>query len=273
SIQTTGELFTNGTEAEKIATAIKLILSSTEGQKENESGEIQTGVKTLHLIVCGVQAYQTDGFVELKYAVKDAAALKRIITEKFSYEFELIHTYELYDTDFSNENLNGILNRIAETLGENDYLLFFYAGHGAFIKNDTIYEYILKFSEKSGGLALSWLMESLDAINTQETTLILDACNSGIVVDYIIKNTIQKNIHYQTMKKKINIITSSKHWEKSAEIKELGHGLFTYCLLTVLESIEEFDIEKIVNELLLQMKNNSLKYLEEVQFPGIFLSD
>ena len=133
-------------------------------------------------------------------------------------------------------------------------------------------EYILKYPDTPGGIGLTQLIKGLESLQAAQTTLILDACNSGAAVDYLVKNFVQKSLHNQTQERPFNVITSSKQWEKSAEIKSLGHGLFTHSLLHAIRESATLDWGQIANALFKQMRIDSQHLLGQIQFPGIYLS-
>jgi|GEM_PF-2104766 len=273
TLKTTTELFSDGQETEKILSVMEHHTIRLESEAPEKPEFIHNVDKTIHVILCAAEDYQLDGFAPLFFAADDVTAVEALIRKQYADEFQTILTHTLLNDDFSHEKLDVILNHIAESSGANQHIIFFYAGHGAFIQEEETYEYILKYPNTPGGLRLTKLMQGLESIQASQTTLILDACNSGAAVDYLVKNLVQKNLHNQTRQNHINVITSSKQWGKSAEIKSLGHGLFTHCLLQSMETNETLDWEKIANELLLQMKTHSQIHLGTIQFPGIYLSE
>jgi len=270
TMRTASEVF-SGINTEEMVNSI--IERNTAEKPSSVAKKNETNDKVnLFLVSCGVANYQTEDFSPLNYAIQDAEKIEKAIAEKYKDEYKEIITYSLYDNQFTEENLNNLINTINEKAGRADHIIFFYAGHGTFAKSEKGGDYILKYPDKTGGVAIETLYKTLNSIRAEEITIFLDACNSGSAVDHIIKRRIQKKLPNTAHASRINVITSSKEWESSAEIKALEHGLFTYCLLEAIESTDGFEIDKIANELIKQMTEKSLKYLNELRIPGVFLS-
>jgi hypothetical protein len=115
---------------------------------------------------------------KLDNPIDDATKLKQILQKRYGFEKE--HIFFL-----TNQTRKEILNKLTElrrSLGESDNLLVYYAGHGHY-DPDTKYGYLIPIDGKrddiSDYLSESDITNSLKAIKTNHTLLILDACFSG----------------------------------------------------------------------------------------------
>lgn len=75
-------------------------------------------------VVIGVNEYE-NGIARLQTAVDDARELARLLKEEHGYEVWLL------DRDVTFDNLKQLLEeRLPQKMGDDDRLLFYFAGHG-----------------------------------------------------------------------------------------------------------------------------------------------
>ena len=134
-----------------------------------------------YAILIGEKDYQDPGFPDLNNPIKDAGELREILQNQYTFSAANIDT--LY-----NRNREDIMQTIVQrcnTLGDNDNLIIFFAGHGTAIKDQfgDIDGYWIPVSAKRG-LTASYI--SADDINkalkqskARHILLMADACFSG----------------------------------------------------------------------------------------------
>ncbi|MEM6377833.1 MAG: caspase family protein, partial [Bacteroidota bacterium] len=179
-------------------------------------GSAWTGTEdpTLYIISVGTADY-TDTILDLRYAEQDAAAMSKALYTTGNQLFEIANGVEAYclttkkDEDLlanttiqwafpSKENIRKTFLQVQEKAKAEDVVVVYFAGHGlTFGQNDKVQFYYL-----TQAFANEELIEVADtrqkfAISSEELTkwlknipalkqvLIIDACNSGNVVENI----------------------------------------------------------------------------------------
>jgi Caspase domain/Glucodextranase, domain B len=115
---------------------------------------------------------------KLDNPIDDATKLKQVLQKKYGFEKE--HIFFL--TNQTRKEVISKLSELRRSLSESDNLLVYYSGHG-FYDAETKYGYLIPIDGKLGDvsdyLSESDITNSLKAIKTNHTLLILDACFSG----------------------------------------------------------------------------------------------
>ncbi|MDQ1341133.1 MAG: hypothetical protein QG567_2291, partial [Campylobacterota bacterium] len=93
----------------------------------------------LYLVNIAVSDYENES-LDLKYSVKDALAIKDKFIKKNKKRFKQIHTFDLYDTNVAQENIDNVFNNIAKKIKYNDSFVLYIAGHGT--SKDGRYQFI-----------------------------------------------------------------------------------------------------------------------------------
>ena len=133
-----------------------------------------------HLLVIGINKYQDSKLPQLNNTVLGAQEIKRLLVDK--YQFENDKLIELYDEEATQSKIINALRWYAESLGEKDSLLIYYAGHGEYdeaidvgywIPNDAEYGNIGSY------LSFDMLSRWLKAIKSRHTFIMTDSTHSG----------------------------------------------------------------------------------------------
>jgi len=133
---------------------------------------------TAHLLVIGIDAYAA--CPPLQNAVRDAQAMADVLTQH--YQFEAAHVTKLLDHNATRSNIHAVLRRYAQTLGERDSLLIYYAGHGSYDKVfDRGYWVPVegRSDDPSSFFSSDDIVTALRSIKTLHTLVISDSCFSG----------------------------------------------------------------------------------------------
>jgi len=230
--------------------------------------------KDLYILSCAVETYENEQFENLSFAIDDAKAITTLFQNPEWFDVENINLHELYGDELNQETLLAAFEQLKNEMHREDILILFFAGHGFYKQEEGIERFYLKYpGNNDNGLSLDALYKQLKLLPNQNTLIITDSCYSGAITDYFasmfIKNTANKSVE----QKDISVLVSAQAWMKSPEITELGHGLFTYNLLTLISSRERFNIEVLFKEFPKEMAKSSERYLEEVILPAFFISN
>lgn len=131
-----------------------------------------------YALLIGVQQYEDPAINSLTEPIKDARLLRKVLTEKYTFEPQDITLLE----NPNYEKMNVALEELSTKVTPNDFLLIFYAGHGYYDENSKAGFWLPSDAQKkskSKWFRNSALVENMGAINSKHTLLIADACFSG----------------------------------------------------------------------------------------------
>ena len=126
-----------------------------------------------YALVIGNDKYEV--LPSLKTAVNDANAVASVLENKYGFKTKLLLNATRYDILLT-------LNQLRESLGENDNLLIYYAGHGELdAKNDRGYWLPV---DADPHLNANWISniaitDILNAMNAKHVMVVADSCYSG----------------------------------------------------------------------------------------------
>lgn len=153
---------------------ISSLVQSFEVNYINESPK-----RDLYIITVGVSKYANQDF-NLTYATKDAGDIKELLSAQ-SEMFENIHHLNFLDNQATPENITATKSKLNQSKID-DYVIFFFAGHGLLDKNLNYYlgAHNIDFSNpSSGGLAYESVQDLLSNIKARNKLILIDACHSG----------------------------------------------------------------------------------------------
>ncbi len=131
-------------------------------------------------LIIGVNDYDDQDIPDLDNPIKDADALYRTLTGKYTFDPENIFMLKNPGrTDIIRE-----LDQLRAKITPNDNLLIFYAGHGYWDEQARIGYWLPSNASKettADWFRNSTLVDYLQAINSKHTLLITDACFAGSI--------------------------------------------------------------------------------------------
>lgn len=209
----------------------------------------------LYVISIGISQYR-DPSMNLQYAAKDARQIENLITnsaKRFlnSPEEENVNGYLLANDTTQKaippvrENIKEVFQSVSRIAKPEDIVVVFFAGHATYAAN-TKNLYFLTADAKSteiGGLennvAISddVLFQWLQQIRAQKKVLILDACNSGSVIENY--NSLGRTIDGDRLKALerlkdragMIILAAAAKSQPAYETSFVEQGLLTYAIL------------------------------------------
>ena len=186
-------------------------------------------------VVIGINKYNP--WPGLEYAVNDAKAVRGSL-ERMGYD----KVIEIYDRDATRLRIARILgDELLGTLGPNDCLLVYFAGHGAteILKDGAQEGYIVPVDAdtanyEGSAISMSYIHSMIKRYRAKHILFVFDSCYSGLGLkrgggqnkgDALVQNMATKMVRM--------IITAGGKDEQAAETK--GHGVFTKSFLDVLD--------------------------------------
>ncbi|WP_461209070.1 protein kinase domain-containing protein [Desulfocurvus sp. DL9XJH121] len=165
---------------------------------------------------------------ELKCCVDDAVDVATMLREdNFGYI-----VYELRDLEATLENIKSEISRILK--GNHEDIVIFFAGHGV-LADDGVYLCSVDCKRYNEGLSVAYLNRIINSIaKDKNVLLILDCCHSGAAMAknrsvVPITNAIIEE-EFSGIKNR-SVLAACDISEKAKERHDLGHGIFTYCVL------------------------------------------
>lgn len=238
---------------------------------------------TLHVLTVGINRYK-DPQLNLTYSIPDAQAIGGILTRKDLAHAEKVNAVSLTDQKASKQAILDSLQKLA-AYPQEDVLAVYLAGHGLAIDGDWYfmpYETTVQSSPSAYakiGISASEIREALAATRIQKILILIDACYSGAGIDAF-RNLQNSQRHFSRDLSKSNgvvVLTATRQDQEAAEVRDLGHGLFTYVVTQGMEGKADFkpvdssiSAHEVADYSLDSIPNFSKKYLRAAQQPSAF---
>ncbi|MFA9392842.1 MAG: tetratricopeptide repeat protein [Prolixibacteraceae bacterium] len=131
-----------------------------------------------YLLLLAVDDYEF--WPDLVNPEKDINSIKDVLVGK--YNFNSSYIFELYNKDFTHENLRNELIKIKNEISPIDNLIIYYAGHGSYDREFDLGAWIPYNAELGNDVDYiqnSSLLKYLDGISAKHILMLIDACFSG----------------------------------------------------------------------------------------------
>jgi len=192
-------------------------------------------------LVVGINDYSAAGskWNSLDYAKGDAKAVSKMLK---SLGFDVI---ELYDKDATRANIiDGLQTNIADQIGEEDRVIFFFSGHGdTRARSGEDYGYIIPYDASKGYssyIAVDEIAKCSRMLSKCKHQLfIIDACYGGLLGNTKDKITLEQGRYpsyliESTSRVAKHILTAGGKDQKVSDFGPDGHSLFTNALLAAI---------------------------------------
>jgi hypothetical protein len=197
----------------------------------------------VRLIVVGIDDYESlPPYSQLTYAVGDAQAVRDALVEQFQVD----EIAELFNEQATKRGILDELRR-ARTLGKNDALLIFWAGHGlseAGPRGDLVgylvpHDGSLESDKMMANLPMSDLRSTItEQVGAKHVFLIVDACYGGILAkrDAAVAEVDPTDAYLRsvTSESVFQVLTAGQHGETVLDGGPNGHSVFADELIRTL---------------------------------------
>jgi WD40 repeat protein len=262
--------YSNG-DIESVPQSIKLIYSGLQKTAD------------CWLLSVGINNYENEN-LNLTYARPDAQAFSALVNLHGEKLFNKIHSYTLFDKEATKTRILSTIDEISKGMKKEDVFIFFYAGHGS--TEENIFYFITteitgmyQQDKLASALRVNELQEKFKVLPALKQVLFIDACHSGGSVEVLAMRgaTEEKALAQLSRSSGVHVMASSESDQQSAEIKSLGHGVFTYVLLEALKGkadgapadskITVYEIKSYIDD---QVPEVSYNLIRHKQFPSTF---
>jgi len=211
--------------------------------EEDEFSDVDFALETSNnksnaiAVVFGIEEYQYAPNVA--YAYNDAEIIREYLISTFGLKRDNI--YFRYNERATKGEFDKVFSEngwIAKNADENSEIYIFYAGHGVASTDDKSAFLIpndIDPNYASTGYSLNELYQNLSKIVSKSTTIILDACFSGVSREneMLLADSRPVSIEFKqgSIPKNLNVFNASSGNEISSGYSQKLHGLFTYFFL------------------------------------------
>jgi hypothetical protein len=233
---------------------------------------------SMYLLAVGINTYKNPA-LNLNYAVPDAKGIAGFFRKEGRGLFKNVNIGEIYDEQATKASILSGFGRLQNT-NPQDAVVIYLAGHGENISDRWYFiPHELTFPERevdvmAKGISSEELKESIKKIRAQKILVLIDACKSGAVLVAFRGFEDRKALSQLSRAAGVHVVAASAGNQFAAEVKELGHGVFTYTLLQGLGgkaagSGESVTVRKLMGYIEEQLPEITRKYKQEAQYPVV----
>ncbi|MBN8545487.1 MAG: caspase family protein [Ignavibacteria bacterium] len=219
-------------------------------------------VSNLYILAIGVNEYENSKY-NLNFAGADAELISKEISGVKNNIFKSVVVKTLYDTEATIKNVRAALDTIVANAKPEDTFVFYFSGHGAsdddpdqnmqefyFILHEVQQIYGNPSARNPYALSGKEMKEYSLKIKAQKQLILIDACQSGQALENFAMRGAQseKAIIDLSKSRGLYIMAASEADQTAKEIKDLGHGVFTFSLIEGLKCAADFfDKDGVIN--------------------------
>jgi WD40 repeat protein len=235
-------------------------------------------------LIVGVSKY-ADRSIDLQYADADAQGLYSFLTSPAlgPAAFRPQDVQLLLNEQATVANITTGLREFLHKAREEDFVLFFFAGHGAADPNNLKELYLLAHDTSpkkiaGTGLLMRHVREAISDIEARDVLILTDACHSaGMASSKGMRNIADNAINQAFLERMLHssggmaILTASEAAQASLEDAKIRHGVFTEFLLRGLGGEADANKDHIVTlgELMEYVRDKVKTTTEGRQIPAI----
>jgi WD40 repeat protein len=235
-------------------------------------------------LIVGVSKY-ADSSIDLAYADADAKSLYAYLTSPAlgPAAFRPQDVQLLLNEKATVANITTGLREFLHQAREDDFVLFFFAGHGAADPNNLKELYLLAYDTSpqkiaGTGLLMRHVREAISDIEARDVLILTDACHSagmaaskgqrGLADNAVNQSFLEKMLHSSGG---LAILTASEAAQVSLEDAKIHHGVFTEFLLRALQGEADANHDQIVTlgEIMEYVRDNVKRTTAGRQIPAI----
>ncbi len=224
----------------------------------NQTGEVKLYNKS-YAVVIGIDRYRNlSADRQLKNAVSDAKGIEETLRKY--YRFDKI--FAIHDEQATRDNIMRLLtSELPKTIGKEDALFIFWAGHGNQEKTDDgDLGYLIPYDGSSdgiyGNITMSQLKDDISrAIPAKHVFYAFDACYSGLLTSRSVDKKVTRDLAYLkniTKERVRQVLTAGSKGQEALDGGPGGHSVFTGRLIEVLAATGDYitanEIQAILKE-------------------------
>lgn len=204
------------------------------------SDDLRAEVDKRQALVIGINHYRY--LQPLHTAVSDAREVGALLRDRYGFRVT-----ELLEQDATRNGILGELNRLQSTLGENDQLLIYYAGHGYYDERTQKAYWLPQDAERDADTA--WIIADrittrLKRMDAKQVLVVADSCYSGtLAMERAIAPRLgtpaERQRYLRQLLRRSRVLISSGGNEPVTDLGGAGHSVFAQAFITGLRDIKE----------------------------------
>ncbi|MDD3045994.1 MAG: caspase family protein, partial [Candidatus Delongbacteria bacterium] len=226
----------------------------------------------------GINEYKNPA-LNLNYAEPDAKAIADFFRRSGDDLFKTSEIREIYNGQATKTGILSLLKEL-ESSSPQDVVLIYLAGHGENINEKWYFiPHELTYPEReedviAKAISSDELSNSIKNIKAQKILVLIDACKSGAALLAFRGFEDRKALSQLSRATGVHVVAASSKDQFAAEVKDLGHGVFTYTLLEGLNGKaatkgENVTVRKLMGYIEEQLPELTKKYRQEAQYPVV----
>ncbi|TAL33214.1 MAG: hypothetical protein EPN93_14370 [Spirochaetes bacterium] len=195
----------------------------------------------LYILAAGVSEYR-DANLKLGFPAEDAKAVSAAFNEAGAPIYGKVVARVLTDRAATRKSIMDAMSDISARAGKSDTVLVFLAGHG-----DTeggVYHFLPHDADlarlKESALSGEDLGAFVRSLAANKVVLLLDTCKSGAATQALQRIAVSRGLEETKIIARIAkehgiaVFSAASVSQDAFEIRALGHGIFTYCMIEAL---------------------------------------
>ncbi len=233
----------------------------------------------LHLFVVGINAYKNPA-LNLNYAEPDARGIADFFRKKGGKLFKSVHVVELYSQQATGEAIRGKLVELTDT-HPRDVVVIFLAGHGESVGGQWYFvPYEVTYPEREEEIRAKAISSKeiagyVEKIGARKILMLLDSCKAGAALVAFRGYEDRRALMQLARAAGVHIVAAATKDQYSAEVKDLGHGVFTHTILVGLRmgaasgEQDTITVRRLLAFVEERLPGVSKKYKREAQYPVV----
>ena len=211
-------------------------------------------------VVVGISDYQGTE-LDLSYSDRDAQLFYNHLRSAMPTEMAAGKSVLLLNERATLSNINAALSDVFSTSSPNDFIIFYFSGHGS-VGQFVPYNH-------SFGLSHEDLKNYFKNTEAKFRLVVADACFSGSIGT---PNQTSVSDTQDLFDSRLAVIMSSKPDQTSLEMGSLEQGVFSYHLIRGMQGLADLNQDKYVTagELFMYTKNKVANHTSNEQIPVIY---
>ncbi|MCU0845720.1 MAG: caspase family protein [Spirochaetes bacterium] len=239
----------------------------------------------MHILAVGVSDYR-DVNIRLGYPADDARSVSAAFARSGATLYGRINATVLTDAAATRERVRAELAGITARARRNDIVVIFFAGHGD-TEGETYYylPYEADLTDlKKSAVSIDELSAFARSLPAGKVMLLFDTCRSGAATAALQKIALSRGLDERKIIARIArehgiaVFSAASASQEAFEIRELGHGIFTHCLVSALDgppdAVSEggvITVSRLLGRVNRTTRETALKYLKIEQTPIVYI--
>ena len=227
---------------------------------------------TRRALIIGNDSYQDNNIQDLTTAVAGAAAMAEILQNKYGFETTLL-------TNATRREIVTAFSELRRVQGEDDYVLIYYAGHGARSAQDESITYWLpveaqanELSLEADGIKSDYITNELRSMDARHVMIVADSCYAGAMVRpprfTVAEEEISpRRLEWLASRRSRTVLSSGGDAPVLDASVDGNHSVFTKALLELLENNTGIIYGEALHAALRQMVRFNAEQLDFTQVP------